>query len=154
MAMDHVDRQGWRFFNSGRDIVTTLGSMAKVVQAKDAAGLSEFLHFRITAEAAGTEPASSRLKKRTGRGFTISHPMAAPWDGTGRWRSGGQYLDSFESIEEAQPACPSAARSGTRGPDLVAKVRFELIGTPKGAPQSGIDRAYFRMKFDAFGRGA
>jgi hypothetical protein len=33
------------------------------------------------------------------------------------------------------------------GPELAAEVRFELIGTPKGAPQSGIDRAYFHMKF-------
>src|SRR5262249_60002977 len=28
-------------------------------------------------------------------------------------------------------------------------VRFELIGAPRGAPHAGIDRAYFRMRFDA-----
>ena len=30
-----------------------------------------------------------------------------------------------------------------------ARVRYELIGVPKGEPQAGIDRAYFRMHFDA-----
>ena len=35
--------------------------------------------------------------------------------------------------------------------ELEARIRFELIGTPKGAPQAGIDRAYFRMVFDTSG---
>ena len=42
MAMDHVDRQGWRFFNSGKDIVATLGSMAKAAKEKDGAGIESF----------------------------------------------------------------------------------------------------------------
>ena len=37
--MDHFDREGWRFFNTGKDIVTTLGSLAKAVKAKDMAGI-------------------------------------------------------------------------------------------------------------------
>ena len=39
MTMDHFDRQGWRFFNTGKDIVTNLGSIAKAVQSKDVAAL-------------------------------------------------------------------------------------------------------------------
>ena len=34
-----------------------------------------------------------------------------------------------------------------------ASVRFELIGTPKGALQSGIDRAYFHMRFESTSEG-
>ena len=42
MAMDHFDREGWRFFNTGKDIVTTLGGLAKAVKAKDVAGIENF----------------------------------------------------------------------------------------------------------------
>ena len=42
MAMDHFDREGWRFFNTGKDIVTTLGSLAKAVKAKDVGGIENF----------------------------------------------------------------------------------------------------------------
>ena len=42
MAMDHFDREGWRFFNTGKDIVTTLGSLAKDVKAKNMAGIETF----------------------------------------------------------------------------------------------------------------
>src|SRR6266542_249008 len=42
MTMDHFDRQGWRFFNTGKDIATHLGSMAKAVQSKDVAGIESY----------------------------------------------------------------------------------------------------------------
>ena len=42
MTIDYLDREGWRFFNTGKDIVTRLGEFAKVVQAKDAQGLEAF----------------------------------------------------------------------------------------------------------------
>ena len=67
MAMDHVERQGWRFFNSGKDIVTTLGSMAKAAQAKDAAAIQSFYAPDYTGSPLGTYSAHSRSKKRTER---------------------------------------------------------------------------------------
>jgi hypothetical protein len=146
MVMDHMDRQGWRFFNSGRDIVTTLGSMAKVVRAKDAAGLESF----YTRGYSGTPLGLNRLQQVEEKDGARLYHFASDGGAAGRdgalaeWR---QYLDSFESIEEAQMHVHRLLEWNS-GPDLVAEVRFEVIGTPKGAPQSGIDRAYFHMQFE------
>src|SRR5437660_12241781 len=42
MTMDYFDRQGWRFFNTGKDIVSNLASVAKAVQAKDLPAMDGF----------------------------------------------------------------------------------------------------------------
>src|SRR5260370_39779541 len=42
MTMDYFEREGWRFFNTGKDIVANLGSLAKAVKAKDIAGIDNF----------------------------------------------------------------------------------------------------------------
>jgi hypothetical protein len=42
MTMDHFDRNGWKFFNTGKDIATNLGSLAKAVKAKDIGGIENF----------------------------------------------------------------------------------------------------------------
>src|SRR2546425_8809307 len=42
MAMDHFDQQGWRFFNTGKNIVTHLSSLAKAVQSKDLSAIESF----------------------------------------------------------------------------------------------------------------
>src|SRR5690242_1541665 len=39
MTMDHFDRQGIRFFDTGKSILTDLESLAKAVKAKDAAAV-------------------------------------------------------------------------------------------------------------------
>jgi hypothetical protein len=59
------------------------------------------------------------------------------------WRS---YRESFASLDEAGLHIDQLEKWG--GPHIVATVRFEVIGTPKGAAQAGIDRARFRMGFD------
>ncbi|MGH9782672.1 MAG: FG-GAP repeat domain-containing protein, partial [Terriglobia bacterium] len=43
-------------------------------------------------------------------------------------------------------ASDSSAESPER---IVARVRFELIGKPKGAPHAGADRAYFQFEFES-----
>jgi len=35
MTMDHFERQGWRFFNTGKDITTSLGLLSKALHLKD-----------------------------------------------------------------------------------------------------------------------
>jgi hypothetical protein len=60
------------------------------------------------------------------------------------WRA---YLDGFESIEEAGLHVHRLEKWDSG--ELVASVRFEVIGTPKGASQAGIDRGFFRMRFES-----
>jgi hypothetical protein len=54
------------------------------------------------------------------------------------------YLESFAEIEEA--GFHLDRLETWRGSELVARVRFELIGRPQGARQAGIDRAVLRMR--------
>ena len=149
MAINHFDREGLRFFNTGKDIVTTLGSLAKVAKAKDFAGIESFYAASFSGSPLGLNKLE-QVEEKDG-----IHKLAFRSDGgaTGRdaavaeWRS---YLDSFDSIEEVALHVGKLEKWES-GSDLEASVRFELIGTPKGAAQAGIDRAYFHMKFDSSG---
>ena len=149
MAMDHFDREGWRFFNTGKDIVTTLGSLAKAVKAKDVAGIENF----YARDYQGSPLGLNKLEQAEEKDGVIKYlfrsdsTAAAREAAVAEWRT---YLDTFESIEEVGLHVYHLDKWKS-GNDLQAVVRFELIGTPKGAAQAGIDRAYFRMKFDSSG---
>ncbi len=147
--MDHFDREGWRFFNTGKDIVTTLGSLAKAVKAKDVAGIENF----YARDYNGSPLGLNRLEQAEEKDGVVKYLFRSDSAPTARdaavaeWRT---YLDTFESIEEVGLHVHRLDK-WEPGSDLRAEVRFELIGTPKGAAQAGIDRAYFRMKFDSTG---
>src|SRR5260370_36768313 len=53
MTMDYFEREGWRFFNTGKDIVANLGSLAKAVKAKDIAGIDNFYGRNYTGSPLG-----------------------------------------------------------------------------------------------------
>lgn len=146
MTMDHIEGQGWQFFNTGRDITNKLESMAGAVRSKDLAGIESFYakDFRgsplgLTRLEQAEEKDGVRKLRFRSDGSSFGRDAAAA-----EWRA---YLDTFESIDEAGLHIHRLEKWDSAH-DLVASVRFELIGAPKGAPQAGIDRAYFRMHFD------
>ncbi len=147
MTMDHFDKEGWRFFNTGKDIVSTLGSMAKAAKSKDFAGIESF----YAANYSGAPLGLNKLEQVEEKDGVHKLAFRSAGGASGRdaavaeWRA---YLDSFDSIEEVGLHVHKLEKWES-GSDLEASVRFELIGTPKGAAQAGIDRAYFRMKFDS-----
>ena len=145
MAMDHVDRQGWRFFNSGKDIVGTLASMAKTARSKDAAGLANFYSGDYSGSPLGLTRLEPSEEKDGARkySFRADGGAATREAALQEWKT---YLDSFQSIDEVEMHVHRLTRWDA-GADLEADVRFELIGTPRGGSQAGIDRAYFRMSF-------
>src|SRR6266850_2535709 len=151
MTMDHFDRTGWKFFNTGKDIATNLGSMAKAVQAKDAAAIETF----YAGDFSGSPLGLTRLEQAEEKDGVQKLQFRSIGGAAGRdaavqeWRS---YMETFESIEEAGLHIHRLEKWDSPN-DLVASVRFELIGKPKGAAQSGIDRAFFRMHFDTSGGG-
>ncbi len=57
------------------------------------------------------------------------------------------YIDGFQSIEEIGMHLHRLEQWDSPD-DPAGVIRMEVIGTPKGATQAGIDRAFFRMKFD------
>ena len=151
MTMDHFDRNGWKFFNTGKDIATNLGSLAKAVKAKDVAAIESFYASDFSGSPLGlTRMAQAEEKDGVRKSIFKSDGGASGRDvAIGEWRS---YVDSFESIEESGLHIHRLEKWDSPN-DLVASVRMEVIGKPKGAPDAGIDRAFFRMHFDTSGGG-
>ncbi len=151
MGMDHFDRTGWKFFNTGKDIATNLGSLAKAVKTKDTAGIEAFYARDFSGSPLGLTRLEQAEEKDGVRKLLFrSDGGAAGRDAATReWQS---YVDTFESIEEAGLHIHRLEKWDSPN-DLVASVRFELIGKPKGEAESGIDRAFFRMHFDTSGGG-
>jgi hypothetical protein len=143
----YVDHVGWEFFYKGRDAGITLNTMARVLRAGDLATLEGFYSPDFWGRPLGLtdlQPVEDRDGVRIyalrSQGET-PHRQAA----LAEWQA---YLEGFASIEEVRLHVHRLEH--WRGTDeVVASVRYELIGVPKGEAQAGIDRAYFRMHFDA-----
>jgi hypothetical protein len=151
MTMDHFEGQGWRFFNTGKDISTSLGLLSTALHSKDAAAIGGFYAADFSGSRLGLASLVEAEEKDGIRKFGF-HSDGAPAGkdvAVAEWRA---YLDGFESIEEAGLHVHRLEKWDSAG-DVAATVRFELIGTPRGASQPGIDRAYFRMRFDISGGG-
>src|SRR5258708_2510658 len=144
-ALAAADRWGRRFLAAGRSAVDFLAALAGALEAHDADRVARcyatdfaghdlgLLNLRLVGERDGVR--TSRLQAAGG-----SQDRAAA---VAAW---GAYLAGFAAIEEVRLHLDRL--ESWRSPrDLVASVRFELIGTPHGAPRAGIDRATFRMRF-------
>jgi len=147
MTMDHFDREGWRFFNTGKDITTSLGLLSKALQSKDASAIAGYYAGDFSGSRLGLTSLVQREEKDGIRklNFQSDGAQAGKDIAVAEWRA---YLDGFESIDEAGLHIHRLEKWDSAG-DVGATVRFELIGAPKGSSQAGIDRAYFKMRFDA-----
>lgn len=146
-----VDDTGRRFFETGSAVVTSLNRFAGELSSRDFAKAGAFYSDRFS----GTPLGLSRLQPATGPGgernglrrlrFQASETALDRAGALDEWRG---YLESFESVEELSlhlhrlPSWESPGR-------IVASVRFELIGKPKGALREGVDRAYFEFEFES-----
>jgi hypothetical protein len=143
----YVDRVGWEFFSKGRDAVATLNTMARALQSRDLAVVEELYAPDFQGRRLGLTDLQLvdnqdgvRIYAFQARG-AISQRQAA----LAEWRT---YLAGFASIEAVRLHVHRLEQ--WRGTDeVVASVRYELIGVPAEEPQAGIDRAYLRMHFDA-----
>jgi ASPIC and UnbV/FG-GAP-like repeat len=160
LGLNALDRRGRRFHAAGRSVVELLDRLGAAVGARDLdrvrqchaadfSGLPLGLGGLAAAEPARTEEkdgvrvvslaaASSAGAVAAGGGASVEDRDVA----LAAWRS---YLDSFAEIEEAGFHLDRLER-WQRG-ELAARVRFELIGRPRGARQAGIDRALFQVRF-------
>ncbi|HVT60582.1 MAG TPA: CRTAC1 family protein [Thermoanaerobaculia bacterium] len=155
LGLDALDRKGREFYAAGRRVVGHLGALAAAARARDSMAITRFfspafrggpLGFNGLAPAAakdgvelhrftagvGASPSSSEAPAPGGRAA-----VAAEWQ---------QYLAGFERIEEVGIHL-DRVEEWEPGGAMTATVRFELIGTPHGAPHPGIDRAIWRMRF-------
>jgi hypothetical protein len=142
-----VDRVGWKFFHQGQDAVMTLSTMAKALRTHDLGTVAElyapdFQGYRLglTDLQLVDSQDGVRIYTLQSKGETLNRQAALA-----EWQA---YIEGLESIEEVRLHVHRLEK--WRGTDeVVASVRYELIGVPKGETQAGIDRAYFRMHFDA-----
>jgi hypothetical protein len=149
LIADYVQERGQTFFNTGKHIVETLQQLAWKVQAKDVAAVERF----YTADFRGNRLGLTRLQAAEEKDGVRRLTFVAETQPIGRaealaeWRA---YLDSFDSIEEVGLHLHRLEDWGSPT-ELVSTVRFELIGTPRGAARSSIDRGLFRVKWTASG---
>jgi len=146
-TVTYVDRVGWEFFYKGQDAVATLNTMARALRAQDLASLEGLYAPDFQGRSLGltnmrlTDTRDDvRIYALQSQGTMLQRQAALA-----EWQA---YMTGFASIEEVQLHVHKLEKWwGTN--EVVASVRYELIGVPKGESQAGIDRAYFRMHFDA-----
>ena len=145
-SVAYIETVGWAFFNKGRDVVATLSDLAKALQARN----FDAVEGLYTADFSGPQLGFSQLKltdERDGVRIYAFQSTGAMQDRQAA-RAGWQaYLAAFEVTEEIQLHVHRLEKWQGKG-DIIASVRYELIGQPTGEPQTGIDQAYFRMHFD------
>ncbi|HXU46099.1 MAG TPA: CRTAC1 family protein [Thermoanaerobaculia bacterium] len=145
LTVRSVDSSAQRFLDSGKGAVVCLDGLAKALKARDAAGIAA----RISESFAGSSLGLGAFGPANVKDGVHIAPFVARGALPDRaafvaaWR---RYLASFQSIDEV--ALHVHLLEEWSGGDVVATVRYELIGTPRGAPFSGIDRAIFRMRFE------
>jgi hypothetical protein len=140
-----IDARGLLFYESGREIVETLNRFGVALAEGDTRALAR-LHAAnfagtrlglLTRELSQEKDGARVYRQRSDGTATDRESAIAEW---------GAYRETFGAIDEAGLHVDQLERWGDS--TLVATVRFEVIGTPKGAPRAGIDRAIFRMSFE------
>ena len=139
-----VDRDGWEFFHAGEDIVKDLAGFARALKARDLDAVAACYSEAATGTSLGLQRPELSSERDGVRiyAFRGGEPLADRGALVAEWRG---YLAGLAEVEDA--GLHLHRLESWRGDELVAQVRFELIGTPQGEPRSGIDRGLFRMRF-------
>jgi hypothetical protein len=147
-----LERRGRRFYEAGRAVVGCLDELGAAVLARRPERVERCYAPGYRGQALGLAAlrAASGAAERDGVCILALGDAAGAESGTAEDRGAAVaawrlYLDGFATVEEA--AFHLDRLEQWRGQELVARVRFELIGTPRGAPHAGIDRALLHMRF-------
>ncbi|HKI03127.1 MAG TPA: CRTAC1 family protein [Thermoanaerobaculia bacterium] len=145
MTLDHLDREGKAFFETGRAAVGTLDRLAGALSKGDLAAAGDLYAADFHGSPlglTGLQPKGRKDGIETLR-FALATTTTDRAAALDEWRA---YLDGFQSVEEIGLHLHRVKEWETGG-DVTAEVRFETIGTPRGRVRPGIDRALFRMRF-------
>jgi hypothetical protein len=143
-ALVAADRWGRRFLAAGRSVVDFLAGLSSALEARDAERIGR--HFSI--DYAGQDPGLLDLLpvgERDGVRTLRFAPPGVRQDRDSAVAAWQAYLAGFAAIEQVALHLVRL-ESWRASRDVVASVRFELIGTPRGAPAAGIDRACLRLR--------
>jgi hypothetical protein len=143
-VVHHVDAEGERFLETGRNVGTTLDQLACAAKAVDLKMLNALLVPDYRGRSLGfNTPVLVETKDGIQRFQFESGSPTVRESAVAEWKS---YLESFSSIETAGLHV-HRLEEWRPGRDVVATIRMELIGTPRGKSQAGIDRAHLRVTF-------
>jgi len=144
-----IDRQGEQFFQTGRLLVITLGMFMDAVKKLQFSNLERFYAPRFSGNSLGLnkpELDSERDGILTWR-FGADNAVLDREASIAEWR---KYMESFDDVEEI--ALHLHRLELWKSPNsVVASLRFEHIGTPRGAQRTCIDRAYFQTSWERNG---
>jgi hypothetical protein len=151
LVVGHLDSEGLRFFEAGKDVDRLLDLFAHAAKARDVEGLNALFADSFRGEKLGlTEPVLRESKDGVQRSaFRFGPGAVDKAAAVAEWRA---YLDGFDSVESVS-FHPHRLQEWRPDRALRAAVRFELIGTPRGKTYSGIDRAYLHLTFARTARG-
>lgn len=144
-SLDRMDREGQRFYQTGRAVVGTLDRLGRAVQARDLEAIEGFYSPGFQGSPLGLA-SLRRIDLRDGietLRFTAGNGATDRAAGVDEWQA---YLAGLDAIQEA--GVHLHRLPVWKGDELEAVVRLELIGTPRGAARPGIDRALFRMRLE------
>jgi len=144
LVLRYLSWRGERFYLAGRSLVTALDGMAHAAKGRDAAAIEGFYSPSFSGRPLGlTRLRPVKVKDGiTALRFTAAAGAQDRGAAVAEWR---QYLAGFSSIDEVGLHLHWLDEWGSD--ELLATVRYELIGTPVGHSQAGIDRGHFKARF-------
>jgi hypothetical protein len=147
LVMSQMETGGREFYETGKGIVDTLGQMAEAVRNRDLAAIERHYSQSFQGKPLGLNAVDLANEKDGVRIYRFRSSGAAT-DRRGALAEWQEYLAGFQSIDEAQMHIHLMEDWSHPADGVTASVRFEVIGTRKGEAHAGIDRAYWRMRFD------
>jgi hypothetical protein len=147
LIMNQMDAGGREFYETGKGVVDALGQMAEAVRNRDLAGLERRYSPGFRGKPLGLNATDLKDEKDGVRiyRFRSSGAVTDRRAALAEWRD---YLAGYQAIDEAQMHVHLLEDWDHPADGVVASVRFEVIGTRRGEAHAGIDRAYWRMRFD------
>lgn len=145
-VVDRVQDSSWRFFYTGSNIADRLGALSKALEARDREKVASFFSSDFSGKSLGLnnlklvrEKDGIRELAFQGGGSTLDRDGAV-----NEWLS---YLGGFSELEELALYIHRLEKWES-DQEWTASIRFEVLGTPREPSGAGVDRGYFRFRFE------
>ena len=144
-----IERRGEHFYETGKAAVGLLGRLAGALEARDARGIAAV----CSPDFEGSPLGLDRPVLAGDHDGVVTWRFEAPSGVVGREGAVDEWLHYLAGLESIEKVGLHLERLESWGPEPAATVRFELLGTPRGAARSGADRALLRARFARTGDG-
>ena len=141
-----IEKNGEEFFQTGRLIVSTLQGIADCLKSCQFLKLEQFYSGQIAGNSLGLNHLALEQERDGilihrfigGDAFNGIPPAISEWQA---------YIQSFDHIDEIGMHLHRVEEWKASGP-FITSIRFEHIGTLRGAKRASMDRAYFRLVWE------